>query len=89
MALEQEYSLRDHVAISGSDSQNYGSSASFPRAFSALWIPTAGTVVIKSLAGTIATFTVPVAGTMLQVAGVQLRVASTCTGVVAIFGGGP
>ena len=86
MSLDTEILPRDHAALTPSDVTIYGDSATWPRMFSALWCPTVGTVVVKSPKGTLATYTIPVAGVMLYVAGSQLRAASTCTGVVALFG---
>ena len=81
MALEAEYQLRDHAACVPSDV------TTFTKPFSAVFVGGAGTVTIRSLKGTLASFTCP-AGIMLPVAGDRvMSTGTTATLMVLIFGG--
>ena len=85
MALEQELNLRDHAPCTPSDATVYGNSVARPAPFSAVFVGVAGTVTIRSLKGTLATFQAPVG--MLMISGVQLMATGTAaSSLVLIFG---
>ena len=85
MTILEESLTRDHLAVTPSDTTVYGNSASSRRPFAALWIGTAGNVVIQSPMGNSATFAVA-ANSKLEVAGNMVKATGTTAGgIVALF----